>query len=220
MRLCKATPDADAHAASTIRTATEETEIVDSHLRHLDCDYRGVTHKNEEDRHLSVLNFLRTHKSFWKDAKALPFALNTFVFASFDIFVAFTTSIEKDSQKNFLNDFQLENLTSLIVNTGHVTFKSVEHVVVPPLPRLESLTVFYEAYENTWGLATKKQVKGIRKKVGKVVGTFHGGKIKNVEVCLTTENPCTGSHDANPEVFGVMRKALEAKVLAANQGGC
>ena len=216
MRLCKAAPGADTRAASAIRTATKHTEVAKFHLRHRKCNYRGVNHKKEEDWYLGVLDFLRTHKSFWKDGKALPFTLNTFVFASFDVFVAFTTSVKKDFDKNFLNDFQLENLTSLIVNTEYFTFKGIEHVVVPPLPRLESLTVFYEAYEYYGGSVTQKQFEGIHMKLDKVVEAFHGGKTKNVKVCLTSKDVFAITNAANPWVFGAMHKALEAKVLGAS----
>lgn len=60
------------------------------------------------------------------------------------------------------------------------------------------------------------EVQGVCNKLEKVLQAFRDGKIKNVEVCVTSENPDTGAHSAKPEVFGAMCVVLEAMVLGAN----
>ena len=201
-RRCRA-PDADAHAASIISNATEQTEIVNYSLRHASCVH------HESSWYGGVLRFLRTHKSFHKNAKAMPFALNTFIFASCSEFIKF---------KNMLQPFQRDNLASIVVNCVQLRpWSPFGRVFVPtePLRGLENLTIFYEAEEKyNPNLSLHTYVQSTRNRLDQFLDEFHGGKIRNVDVCVTTTN--RDDAVAEPGLFGAVNAELKAKVLAAN----
>jgi hypothetical protein len=158
-RRCQA-PDADADAVSTICNATERTEIVNYSLRHVACVH------HEPFWYSGVLQFFRAHKRFYKDTKALPFALNTFIFSSSSDFTKF---------KKLLTPFQRDNLVSIAVNCDHLPYATKTLTPPRPMPGLKHLTIFYEAAEKYNPNAPLHiYVQAARRRLSKLLEEFHG----------------------------------------------
>lgn len=83
------------------------------------------------------------------------------------------------------------------------------------MPGLKNLTIFYEAAEKYNANASLHiYTQGTRKRLSKFLEEFHGGEIKNVEVCVTSWEK--DKLFADPGLFGPVNAALKAKVVAAN----
>jgi hypothetical protein len=149
----------------------EKVGIVNYSLRHALCVH------HEPFWYSGVLRFFRAHKRFYKDAKTLPFALNTFIFASSNAFTKF---------KKLLARFQRDKLAAMVVNCDHLPY--VTKTLTPPRPMsgLKNLTIFYEAAEKyNPNTSLHIYVQAACRRLSKLLEGFHGGEIKNVEVCIT-----------------------------------
>lgn len=85
-----------------------------------------------------------------------------------------------------------------------------------PLPSLEHLTIFYEAPAK-WNpnASVQRYVDGTKASLEDVLKEFRSGKIKNVEVCVTSEAEKEKKKQTlnNPQMWNEVNVALEEVVL-------
>lgn len=221
-RACHAPASIDAQAVKKIERANKKgskTEVLSFSRRHANCVHsRPGKHVKRDDQPRKnswfCNTFIHAHRVFYQ-YDGLLFARTTFIFSSIE---------DVEEFKFRLLPFQRNFLKSIIVNGESIppspsTFSLRTH----SLPALENLLVFYEtlwkeeprnrpfSYHPDGALASNLSIPLIK--------AFHGGKIKELKVCVTAKRELKVEKDKSfvlPRTYKEVAKRLKNYLGDAN----